>query len=177
MLKLVILDIDGIMTDGKKYYDSTGTVQYKTFCDKDWTAIKRLRALGITVIFLTGDPFNKAIADNRKIDVFVNRQNNTHNDKSTYLPSICEQYNVKVDEIVFAGDDIFDVGLMKLVKSYCPSDAPTVVKKVCTMLSCNGGENFVMKMFDHLESMGVLPKFDFDTHMEKVYELDLKDKF
>ena len=58
MIKLLILDVDGILTDGKKQYDREGNVRMKTFCDKDWTAIKRFRALGINVIFLTGDPFN-----------------------------------------------------------------------------------------------------------------------
>ena len=58
MIKLVILDVDGVLTDGKKYYNREGEVLMKTFCDKDWTAIKRFRAMGITVIFPTGDPFN-----------------------------------------------------------------------------------------------------------------------
>ena len=58
VIKLIILDVDGVLTDGKKYYNREGEVLMKTFCDKDWTAIKRFRALGITVIFLTGDPFN-----------------------------------------------------------------------------------------------------------------------
>ena len=177
MIKLLILDIDGIMTDGKKYYDRDGNVQYKTFCDKDWTAIKRFRALGIGVIFLTGDPFNESIAKNRKIDCIVNRKNGIHSDKSNYLPEICNQYNVIKDEIVFAGDDIFDVGLMKLVSSYCPSDAPAEVKRYSVEIHTKGGNNFVMNLFDILNSAKLLPKFDFDLHMQAVYELDLKEKF
>ena len=47
MIKLVILDVDGVMTDVKKYFDRDGNVVIKNFCDKDWTAIKRLRAIGI----------------------------------------------------------------------------------------------------------------------------------
>ena len=68
MIKLLILDVDGIMTDGVKYYDKEGVVKLKTFCDKDWTAIKRFKSIGIQVLFLTGDPFNEAIAKNRNID-------------------------------------------------------------------------------------------------------------
>ena len=41
MIKLLILDVDGVLTDGKKYYNRDGDVVMKTFCDKDWTAIKR----------------------------------------------------------------------------------------------------------------------------------------
>lgn len=177
MVKLIILDVDGILTDGKKYYDREGVVQYKTFCDKDWTAIKRFRALGITVIFLTGDPFNEAIARNRKIDCIVNRANGAHSDKSTYLVAICKQYNVSAEEIVFAGDDVFDVGLMRLVSSYCPSDAPNIVKKHALELAACGGENFVMKLFDFLDGAKLLPEWEFDSHMQTVYELDSREKF
>lgn len=178
MIKLVILDVDGVLTDGRKYYDKEGTVRLKTFCDKDWTAIKRLKALDIKVIFLTGDPFNVVIADNRKIDVIVNRQNGQHRDKSDYLPEICVEYEVTPDEIVFVGDDVFDYYLMSLVKhKYCPADAPDEVKEIATVLKANGGENVIMHLFDHLKKIELLPKYNFADHLEKVYELDLKEKF
>jgi len=85
MIKLIVLDIDGVMTDGRKYYNREGTAQYKTFCDKDWTAIKRFKALGIKVVFLTGDAFNIGIAEKRNIDVIVNRNDSSHVDKVEYL--------------------------------------------------------------------------------------------
>jgi len=177
MVKLIVLDVDGVLTDGKKYYDKDGTVRHKTFCDKDWTAIKRFRALGIQVVFLTGDPFNVAIAENRNIDIYVNRQNGTHSDKSNYLSMLCTEYNVKPEEIVFAGDDIFDIKLMRLVgRAYCPTDSPAIVKQVAIGLTY-GGQNFVMALFDHLERTEQLPVFDFIDHLEKVYELDLQEKF
>ena len=177
MIKLVVLDIDGVMTDGKKYYDREGTVRFKTFCDKDWTAIKRFRALGIQVVFLTGDPFNVAIAENRKIDIYVNRQNGVHSDKSNYLSMLCTEYNVQPEEIAFAGDDIFDVHLMALVgKAYCPSDAPEIVKEKAVVLG-PGGENFVMRMFDSMVYWKLIQVDNFADHLEKVYELDLQEKF
>ena len=42
MIELVILDIDGVMTDGRKYYGVDGIPFAKTYCDKDFTGIKRL---------------------------------------------------------------------------------------------------------------------------------------
>ena len=81
MIKLLILDVDGVLTDGKKYYNRDGDVIMKTFCDKDWTAIKRFKALGIQVLFLSGDPFNDKIAKNRNIDIIINRKDGTHRDK------------------------------------------------------------------------------------------------
>ena len=88
MIKLVILDVDGVMTDGKKYYDRDGNVVMKNFCDKDWTAVKRFRAIGIPVVFLTGDPFNAKILSNRNLPYVVNRGEGFHRDKVNFLDEI-----------------------------------------------------------------------------------------
>ena len=178
MIKLLILDVDGILTDGKKYYDRDGNVRMKTFCDKDWTAIKRFRALGIEVIFLTGDPFNVTIAENRNIDVHVNRTSNgVHKDKVEFLADICIEYEVTPYEIAYAGDDIFDVKIMKAVgHAFCPADAPGEVRGIATSFGM-GGQNFVMELFDWMRNRNLLPEYDFDEHLEKVYELDRKEKF
>ena len=82
-IELVVLDIDGILTDGKKYYDQSGMPFAKTYCDKDFTAIKRLRGAGINVCFLSGDEnVNKAMAENRNIDFYSARGK----DKADFIP-------------------------------------------------------------------------------------------
>lgn len=179
MIKLLILDVDGILTDGRKYYDEKGEVRLKTFCDKDWTAIKRFRALGIEVVFLTGDPYNVTIAKNRNIDVYVNRsKNGEHRDKVEYLNDILIKYKVNSSEVAYAGDDIFDIQIMKQVQyAFCPSDAPADVKIISVTLNANGGDNFVMTLFDYLNRKQLLPEYNFDVHLEKIYELDRKEKF
>jgi 3-deoxy-D-manno-octulosonate 8-phosphate phosphatase (KDO 8-P phosphatase) len=178
MIKLIILDVDGVLTDGKKYYDRDGTVRLKTFCDKDWTAIKRFRAQGINVIFLTGDPFNVSIAENRKIDVIVNRQNGTHTDKADYLNEICQEYGVNSDEILFVGDDIFDYGLMSLIGyKFCPFDAVNELKNICIVLKNNGGNNLISELYEYLTTKDMIPPYDLKEHLNRVYELDKKEKF
>jgi hydroxymethylpyrimidine pyrophosphatase-like HAD family hydrolase len=62
----------------------------KTFCDKDWTAIKRFRAIGINVVFITGDSYNEAILKNCNLPVIVNRGAGFHNDKINFLPQILD---------------------------------------------------------------------------------------
>ena len=71
MIKLLVLDIDGILTNGKKTYDKYGNIISKSFCDKDWTAIKRFKSLGVEVMFLSGDPFNEGVANKRNIDIII----------------------------------------------------------------------------------------------------------
>jgi len=178
MIKLIVLDVDGVMTDGRKYYDKEGRVRYKKFCDKDWTAIKRFKALGLPVVFLTGDAFNVDVAMRRNIDVYVNRSDTHHTDKIHMLPNLCDEYSVEPINIVYVGDDIFDVRLLAAVGyAFCPSDSPSCVKAIAQHLSGKGGENLIMELFERLDLAGKLPEYSFHEHLEKVYEIDIKEKF
>ena len=113
MIKLLIIDVDGIMTTGMKYYNREGEVKLKTFCDKDWTSIKRFRAAGVHVVFLTGDGYNKKILENRNLHVIVNRGCGFHSDKANYLDEILEEYECTAEDTGFIGDDLFDIGIMR----------------------------------------------------------------
>ena len=177
-VKLLILDVDGVLTDGKKYYDNTGKVQLKTFCDKDWTTIKRFKSIGVKVVFITGDPFNKFIEEKRNIKVYLNRKDGSHIDKKEFLNEICKIYEVSSNEICFVGDDIFDIGLMKELKySFSPSDAPRIVKDNSAELESKGGENILIELYEKLESMSLIDKKDYEEIIEALYKEDLKDTF
>lgn len=178
MIKLVILDVDGVMTDGTKYYDRDGKVVLKLFCDKDWTAIKRFRAIGIPVVFITGDPYNEMILKNRNLPVVVNRGEGFHKDKVNYLTEVLEDFNCFAEEVLYLGDDLFDIGIMKAVGyPYCLLDSPRIVRQVAETLCCKAGENVIMQLFDKLEVDGLIPVVPYDDVISKIYELDLKEKF
>lgn len=178
MIKLVLLDVDGVMTDGTKYYDREGNVVSKIFCDKDWTAIKRFRAIGIPVVFITGDPYNEKILKNRNLPVVVNRGSGFHNEKVNYLSDILKEYNCTAKETAYLGDDLFDVGIMRAVgHPYCLLDSPRIVRQTARILHSNGGENAIMQLFDHLEIEGLIPIVSYSDVISKIYELDLKEKF
>ena len=178
MIKLVILDVDGVMTDGAKYYDRDGKVVLKLFCDKDWTAIKRFRAIGIPVVFITGDPYNEMILKNRNLPVVVNRGEGFHRDKVNFLGDVLQEYNCTAEEVVYLGDDLFDYAIMDAVGyPYCVSNAPRTLLEISTVLQCEGGENAVMYLFESLEDANLIPKIPFSEVMTKIYELDLKEKF
>ena len=178
MIKLVILDVDGVMTDGIKYYDRDGKVVLKTFCDKDWTAIKRLRAIGIDVVFITGDPYNEMILKNRNLPTVVNRGEGFHRDKINFLPEVLEKYNCSYKEAAYLGDDLFDYMITKGVKyKFCVADSPRALQEICNVLPCKGGENAIMYFFEELEDRALIPRKDAQEVMDKIYELDLKEKF
>ena len=67
---------------------------------------------------------------------------------------------------------------MKRVKHpICVLDSPRIVRQVAKVLPVKGGQNVIMNLFDDFEIEGLLPCLDYDRVIEKIYELDLKEKF
>ena len=81
MIELLILDVDGVLTDGTKVYDSEHSVLSKRFVCKDFTAIKRFIAAGVKVIMISGDNFNATMAAKRNIDFYCSRGEDLSLDK------------------------------------------------------------------------------------------------
>lgn len=170
MIKLIILDVDGVMTSGKKTYDKDGNILSKEFCDKDWTAIKRFKAIGITVIFLSGDKFNEGIAKSRNIPFWHNIE-----PKEKYLDLILKTFEISVEQIVYVGDDLFDINISQLVKyRFCPQDAVYELKECCSVLPAKGGDNVIASLFQTLHEMLLIPNWH-STDMQLVYQLDAKE--
>ena len=174
MIELVILDVDGVMTDGKKYYCETGMPHMKTYCDKDFTAIKKLRASGIPVCFLSGDDFiNKEMAKNRNIDFYSARGK----DRASFVSQFEAKYKTKKENMLYVGDDLFDISIMKAVgHCYCPNDSCKEVKDVCgkdNILRSPGGHNVVMELVDLLCTSGQIK----EASMKEIEKLDKKEKF
>lgn len=152
-IDLVILDIDGVMTDGRKTYNLEGDVLGKTFCDLDFTAIKRFKAAGIKVCFLSGDTkVNQVMASVRGIDFYYARDPVTGNiDKSTFLENLCETYKTNPERVVYVGDDYYDLSIIENLKhTFCPSTAIQDIKaRVSKVLDCPGGHGVVAKLYEH----------------------------
>jgi YrbI family 3-deoxy-D-manno-octulosonate 8-phosphate phosphatase len=171
-IKLVILDIDGILTDGSKIYDKSGMPIYKKFCDKDFTAIKKLKSSNVNVCFLSGDQnINKAMAKKRNVEFFLSRTKN----KLSFVKKFIERYKCSLKEMLFIGDDIFDIDLLNKVGfSVTTSDANNDVKKVCDLiLKSKGGENAIMELTDYLYQNKMIRPFNY----KEFIKLDLKEKF
>lgn len=173
-IKLAILDIDGVLTNGKKYYGVDGIPFAKTYCDKDFTAIKRLRGSGVNVCFLSGDErVNKAMAENRNIDFYSARGKN----KADFVPIFVKRYKLKEEEMLYIGDDLFDLPIMKNIgHSFCTKDAPDILKNYCghsNVVPRNGGENVIAKLVDILLERRLIE----DCSLTKIEALDKKEIF
>lgn len=172
-IELVILDVDGVLTDGKKLYDESHKVLSKTFLCKDFTAIKRLIAAGIKVVLLSGDNFNRAMAEKRNLDFYCSRNEDLSLDKSRFISLFEETYGVSRESMLFVGDDYFDLSMFKSLQwTFCPSDAPKTIKESAFMiLNSKGGEGVVVELYDQLYQLDMLEH----ASEEAVAALDKKE--
>lgn len=159
MIPLLILDVDGVMTDGTKIYDVNGNVTGKRFCDKDFTAIRRAKESGKwNVCWLSGDrKVNEAIAKQRDIDFYYASSWPDDKNKEDYLVEFELIYAVDINNMYYIGDDYYDLGIMKaLPKSnvFCPRSAAKCVKNYCYLSNIipeNGGEGAVEDFLSYKE--------------------------
>jgi 3-deoxy-D-manno-octulosonate 8-phosphate phosphatase (KDO 8-P phosphatase) len=175
-IKVLLIDVDGVMTAGTKIYDKTGLCIGKNFCDKDWTAIKRFKAAGVHVKALTGDDWNADILWNRKIDYALTRGKN----KEDYVSIICAAHDVKPEEIAYIGDDLFDIGVMNAVgASFAPSDATEDIFHLTEALKLtkHGGKNVLEELFYYMRNNDMIPIIFPEEEYQKILELDAKEKF
>lgn len=113
-IKMVISDFDGIMTDGSIYIDENLSISRRLHF-KDLMAVSLLRKAGIELAFISGEknPIIGLLAERFKI-------NEIHQDiriKIDVLKAILERNNLKVDEVLYIGDDINDIDCLNHVST------------------------------------------------------------
>lgn len=111
-IKLLILDVDGVLTDGRIVYDSRGR-DLKFFDVRDGMGVFCLKKAGIKTILITAKG-SKAIRP-RARDMRVEAVFENITPKSRVLEIIFKKYRVSGEEICFVGDDLVDLCMMKRV--------------------------------------------------------------
>jgi YrbI family 3-deoxy-D-manno-octulosonate 8-phosphate phosphatase len=127
-VKLIILDVDGTMTDGGMYYTAEGEVM-KKFHVKDGMGIVLLKKAGFKIAVMTSEDSPIAAARAKKLGV-DSTVLGCHN-KTDAVKLLAEEMELELKEIAFMGDDVNDLHAMNLVGfSACPADAVDAIKHV-----------------------------------------------
>ena len=148
-IKLLILDVDGVMTDAGMFFTENGD-QFKKYNAKDGMAIMALTKKDFQVgIISSGFKLEmvKSRAELLKIQhIYVGRD-----EKIGVLKEWCKKLDISLDNVAIIGDDINDLSIMNAVGfSACPADAVYRVKKtVDLVLSKKGGNACVREFIDH----------------------------
>jgi 3-deoxy-D-manno-octulosonate 8-phosphate phosphatase (KDO 8-P phosphatase) len=105
-IRLLLLDVDGVLTDGRLMYDGTGR-EYKTFHIRDGQGITLLQRAGIKVGLLSGRSSSAVRIRARELGIQLIRQKVV--DKCIALKAIGEKERMGKGEICFLGDDLIDL--------------------------------------------------------------------
>lgn len=146
-IRLVLTDVDGVLTDGGMFYTESGEFM-KKFNTRDSMGMELLLQHKIKTVFVTRE--NSKIVKKRVKKIAIVDLYSGIFDKKKILTKILTKYDVKKDEVAYIGDDINDIEIMKLVGfSATPLDSNFEVKKIsdytCTT---KGGEGAFREMAD-----------------------------
>jgi 3-deoxy-D-manno-octulosonate 8-phosphate phosphatase (KDO 8-P phosphatase) len=147
-VKFLVLDVDGVMTDGGMYYTEHGD-EFKKFNTKDGMAIKGARKAGLQVAFLSNGS-TKFIIQNRAKTLGVEKVYVGSRSKIDVLKEWCTDLGLGLEQVAYIGDDINDLEVMKAVGySACPADAVKIIRETAqVVLTKNGGDACVREFVD-----------------------------
>jgi 3-deoxy-D-manno-octulosonate 8-phosphate phosphatase (KDO 8-P phosphatase) len=136
-IRLVLTDVDGVLTDAGVYYSERGE-ELRRFSVRDGMGVELLREAGIATAFLSREQTPMLEARARKLQLphaFLGVR-----DKAAALDSILERAGCSIDQVAYIGDDVNDLALLlrvgELGIAAAPSDAVAEVRRVvhfCTV--------------------------------------------
>jgi 3-deoxy-D-manno-octulosonate 8-phosphate phosphatase (KDO 8-P phosphatase) len=149
VIKLLVLDVDGCLTDGRIVYSNEGD-EIKAFNVKDGFAIVNWVALGRDVAIITGR--QSKIVEKRAKELKIRHLYQGVKDKLTCLQNLCNELGIGLDEVAAIGDDLNDYRLLKACgRSFAPADAMHhIMGMVDVVLSRQGGDGAVREMIELL---------------------------
>ena len=148
-IKLVVLDVDGTLTDGGVYIDSNG-VETKKFNIKDGAGIVLAEKAGIEFMILTGR--KSFCVEKRADELKIKYVCQGVMDKLAYLKTFLKEHILSPEQVAYMGDDVNDIDCMQYVGfAACPADAVKKVRENVDLVSqFNGGCGAVRELCDLL---------------------------
>jgi 3-deoxy-D-manno-octulosonate 8-phosphate phosphatase (KDO 8-P phosphatase) len=138
-IKLLILDCDGVLTDGKIYVDAQG-FEMLAFHVRDGYGIQRIQEIGIPVAVISGRNNNAAASRLKQLKiahVFLGQA-----EKITAFHSLLATLNIHPEQVAYIGDDLPDLDIMRKVGlPVAVADAANAIKEIATFSTENKGGN------------------------------------
>ncbi len=148
-IELIVLDVDGTMTDSRITYSENGD-EIKSFNVKDGLAITSWRRLGKQVAIITGRSSN--IVARRAKELHIEHFYQGIHNKREVLEELLVKLDLKMENVAAIGDDLNDLAMLKAAAiSFVPRDSSAYVDKIANViLSKRGGDGAVREMIEHL---------------------------
>jgi len=164
-IKLLILDVDGVLTDGSIILDN-GNNEYKAFHVRDGHGIRMLIHAGIKVAIITGR--YSQVVERRAHELGITDVFQKCLKKKAAYAQLLKQHSLKDREVAYVGDDIIDAPIMAVVGlPVAVADAADEAKKYALMITKNrGGRGAVREITDFILKAKGLWKRIFDEYFE-----------
>ena len=146
-IKMLVMDVDGTLTDGRIYIGADGEVM-KAFDVKDGYGIVQLKNNGIIPVIITGR--ESAIVKKRAGELGISELYQGIHNKLEKLKEVAEKFSIKAEEIAYIGDDLNDLDCINYCAlSACPIDAEQSIKEVVSYVCYKkGGRGAVREFID-----------------------------
>ena len=147
-IRLVLTDVDGVLTDTGVYYSSDGE-ELKRFSIRDGMGMDRLRDAGIATAMMTREDSPRVEARSKKLGLpyyFPGIY-----DKRAHLADVMKKTGCTIGELAYIGDDVNDIEIMQEIAkeglTACPGDAMPMAAKVAHYKAKAGGGNGAFRDF------------------------------
>jgi 3-deoxy-D-manno-octulosonate 8-phosphate phosphatase (KDO 8-P phosphatase) len=149
-LKMLILDVDGVLTDGGMYVSENGD-QMKRYHTHDGLALLELSKQKKIELGIISSGFTEHMVQDRAALLGIERVYVGRDSKLSILENWCKEMNISLQEVAFIGDDRNDTEVMKAVGlAVCPASAVASIKSISDIvLSRNGGAACVREFIDN----------------------------
>ncbi|MDH3220565.1 MAG: HAD family hydrolase [Gammaproteobacteria bacterium] len=154
--RLLIIDVDGVLTDGGLQFDNHGE-EYKTFNSLDGHGIRMMLDCAVDVAVITGR--KSRIVDHRMGELGVRHVYQGYRDKRHALEKLLRETGHDASQVAYVGDDLPDLPLMRRVGfSIAVQNAHGFVKQHCDWVTtASGGHGAVREITDYiLHAQGLL---------------------
>jgi len=148
-VRLLCVDVDGVLTDAGMYYSPDGEV-LKKFNTRDGMGLARVREAGITVAIISGE--ESAIVHARAAKLKIDAVFSGVANKRAVVEALCAGKALELDEVAFVGDDLNDLSALECVGLACAvADAAEPVKAVAHYVTQRrGGDGAVREVCEFL---------------------------
>lgn len=157
-IQLLILDVDGVLTDGSLFYDDQGH-EYKAFNSMDGHGMRMLRSAGVQIAILTGRKSTLVTHRAKNLDIPDHLVYQGFRDKRPAFQSIVEATGIAPEHMAYMGDDVVDLPVMVQVGlPIAVANAHPFVKQHATWVTDkHGGKGAVREVCERLlDARGVL---------------------
>ncbi len=149
-IKILVMDVDGTMTDGKIYMGRDGELM-KAFDIKDGYGIAHLLPqLGILPVIITGR--KSEILENRCRELKIKELHQGIEEKKTVLEQVLLEKNLTIENVAYIGDDLNDLSCMEAAGlTACPADACEKIKSTVNYVCVKkGGRGAVREFIEYI---------------------------